>query len=144
MRDRSSSRGGESERSIRNGKRHRRSYEGRGIRRTKDADAGSGPATGSSGPDVDGRAKETMRDVGWHLRMAEERERENHGHRLQEAGRISRDLSAGTPSKAVAHDRTQEVDDLLQRAESTENPDADGHIDAARQAVRDLLWRLKP
>jgi hypothetical protein len=146
MRDRRSSRGGDGEHSIRNAKHHKRAVEGRGVRRAQDADAGVGPSSKAGpadGPDDD-RTGRAMRDVRWHLEMVEEQDPENQDRRIREARNISRDLSTGAPSKPTARDRTQQVDDLLQRADDTGDPEADSHVDAARQMVRDLLWWIKP
>ncbi|AQL42454.1 hypothetical protein BV210_06885 [Halorientalis sp. IM1011] len=143
MRDRRDAPGGD--RSIRNAKRHERSVEGRGVRRGPDADAGVGPSAGpADGPAGDDRTERAMADVSWHLDMVEQQDPENQDHRIREARSISRDLSTGTPSKATARNRTQQVDDLLQRADTTGDPDADSHVDTARQMVRDLLWWIKP
>ncbi len=147
MRDRRDSRGGDGERSVRNAKRNKRSVEGRGVRRAQDADAGVGPSADAGpadGPNGDDRTERAMRDVSWHLTMVERQGPEQQGHRIREARSISRDLSKGTPSKPTARNRTQQVDDLLQRADSTGDPEADSHVDTARQMVRDLLWWIKP
>lgn len=147
MRDRRDAPGGDGERSIRSARGHERTVEGRGVRRGQDADASVGPRANASpadGPDGGDRTERAMRDVSWHLGMVERQEPEKQDHRIREARSLSRTLSTGTQSTATARTRTQAVDDLLQRADTTGDPDADSHVDAARQMVRDLLRWIKP
>lgn len=85
-------------------------------------------------------SEDLIADLHHHLEATQELPVERTASRwIGEAEAVTADLVDADVSEAVVHDRVGHVRDLLDNVATTEQPEADEHIAAAKRIAADLL-----